>query len=45
MNNKVSGIAALIVLALAAGNVVKIARDLGYTGVSPETVPVRIQLP
>ena len=41
----VSNIAAALVLALAAGNVAKIARDLGYSGISEETVPVRIQLP
>ena len=40
-----SNIAAALVLALAAGNVAKIARDLGYSGISEETVPVRIQLP
>lgn len=40
----ISNIAALLVLALAAGNVAKIARDLGYSGISEETVPVRIQL-
>ena len=41
----VSNIAALLVLALAAGNVAKIAHDLGFSGISEETVPVRIQLP
>ena len=41
----ISNIAAALVLALAAGNVAKIARDLGYSGISEETVPIRIQLP
>ena len=41
----VSNIAALLVLALAAGNVAKIARDLGFSGISEETTTIRIQLP
>ena len=41
----VSNIAAALVLALAAGNVAKIARDLGFSGISEETTTIRIQLP
>ena len=43
--NLASKIAALLVLALAVGNVTKIARDLGYTGTSSETRTIRIQIP
>ena len=43
--NLASKIAVALVLALAVGNVSKIARDLGYTGTSPQTRTVRIQLP
>ena len=43
--NLASKIAVALVLALAVGNVTKIARDLGYTGTSSETRTVRIQLP
>ena len=44
MSSKVSGIAFLVVLALAAGNVSKIAIQAGVSGISEETKPVRIQL-
>ena len=43
--NLASKIAVCIVLALAAGNVSKIATDLGVSGISEETHTVRIQLP